>query len=319
MKAFTQAFLILITCASFAPGQGLLNRQDDKIPAQVDLIYERGLTYLAERQNDEGYWNDSAGSEPGVVGLCVASFLAHGEDPNNGPYAETIRKGIDYIISKQNTANGYIGSSMYNHAFATKALAESYGVIKHPKLAESLKQAVDLILSAQKRNRFGAWRYTPESRDADTTVTGCQIVSLFAARNAGMDVPDEAIKKGLAYLSSCRGNDGSYGYTSSAGGKPTLTAIGSLCLSLAKDKDSKGYQASMAYLEKNLDFRDRYYPYYYEYYMSQALFHGDEEIWGDWNERNIRYLGTIQSPDGSFPGSQGPAFSTCRGAAISRT
>ena len=205
---------------------------------------------------------------------------------------------------------------MYNHAFATKALAESYGVITHPKLAESLQQAVDLILSAQKRNRFGAWRYTPESRDADTTVTGCQIVSLFAARNAGISVPDEAIKKGLAYLSSCRGNDGSYGYTSSAGGKPTLTAIGSLCLSLAKEKDSKGYKASLAYLEKNLDFRDRYYPYYYEYYMSQALFHADEEIWRDWNGRNIRYFGTIQAADGSFPGSQGPAFSTA-GALLS--
>ena len=311
--------IFLLTCiATFAnaDAQGLLNRQDDKIPAQVELIYERGLRYLAERQNDEGAWNDGTGSEPGVVGLCVAAFLAHGEDPKNGPYAENIRKGIDYIISKQSPLNGFIGTSMYNHAFATKALAESYGVVEHPKLASSLKQAIELILSAQKRNRFGGWRYTPESRDADTTVTGCQIVSLFAARNAGMSVPDEAIKKGLSYLSSCRGSDGSYGYTSSAGGKPTLTAIGSLCLSLAKEDDSKGYKASLEYLKKNLDYRDRYYPYYYEYYMSQALFHADEETWTEWNGRNIRYLGTIQSPDGSFPGNQGPAFSTA-GALLS--
>ena len=311
-------FFILTGIATLAAAnaQGLLNRQDDTIPAQVELIYERGLRYLAERQTEEGAWSDGTGSEPGVVGLCVAAFLAHGEDPKNGPYAENIRKGIDYIISKQSSVNGYIGSSMYNHAFATKALAESYGVVDHPKLAESLKQAIELILSAQKRNRFGGWRYTPESRDADTTVTGCQIVSLFAARNAGMTVPDEAIKKGLSYLSSCRGSDGGYGYTSSAGGKPTLTAIGSLCLSLAKEKDSKGYKASLAYLKKNLDYRDRYYPYYYEYYMSQALFHADEETWNEWNTRNIRYLGTIQSPGGSFPGNQGPAFSTA-GALLS--
>ena len=101
MRTRSRIFLILTACVSLAPGQGLLNRQDDTIPAQVDLIYERGLTYLAERQNDEGSWNDSAGSEPGVVGLCVAAFLAHGEDPNNGPYAETIRKSLDYIISQQ--------------------------------------------------------------------------------------------------------------------------------------------------------------------------------------------------------------------------
>ena len=148
-------FFILTGIATLAAAnaQGLLNRHDDTIPAQVELIYERGLRYLAERQTEEGAWSDGTGSEPGVVGLCVAAFLAHGEDPKNGPYAENIRKGIDYIISKQSSVNGYIGSSMYNHAFATKALAESYGVVDHPKLAESLKQAIELILSAQKRNR----------------------------------------------------------------------------------------------------------------------------------------------------------------------
>ncbi|MEO8615235.1 MAG: prenyltransferase/squalene oxidase repeat-containing protein, partial [Luteolibacter sp.] len=236
--------------------------------------------------------------------------------PNNGPYAKTIRSGIDYILTQQNSTNGYIGSSMYNHAFATKALAESYGVVDNPKIAPALKHAVELILSSQKKNRFGAWRYTPDSRDADTTVTGCQMVTLFAARNAGIGVPDEAIKKGLSFLASCRSSDGSYGYTSSSGGKATLTAVGTLCLSLAKETDSKAYQTSLAYLKKNLDYRDRYYPYYYEYYMSQALFHADEATWKEWTARNIRYLSTIQSSDGSFPGNQGASFNTA-GALLS--
>ena len=302
--------LVGLALCSSAWAQDLPGRPDDSIPAQAELIYQRGLQYLAKTQGDKGAWNDSAGSEPGVVGLCTASFLAHGEDPNNGPYSKNIRLGIDYILSQQNDKNGYIGTSMYNHAFATKALAESYGVLDNPKIAPALKKAVELIVSSQKKNRFGAWRYTPESRDADTTVTGSQMVTLFAARNAGIAVPDEAIKKGLAYLATCRGQDGDYGYTSSSGGKPTLTAIGSLCLSLAKERDSKGYQASLAYLKKNLDFRDRYYPFYFEYYMSQALFHADEAVWKEWNVRNIRYLSTIQASDGSFPGNQGTSFNT---------
>lgn len=309
---------MLMGSLAAARAQGILDRRDDRIPAQVDLIYGRGLTYLSKSQNADGAWNDVSGDEPGVVGLCVASFLAHGTNPNNGEYAQTIKRGINYIISKQNKLkdNGYIGTSMYNHAFATKALAESYGVVDNPKIGEALKKAVDLILSSQKRNPTGAWRYTPDSRDADTTVTGSQIVALFAARNAGFPVPDEAIKKGLAYLASCRGSDGSYGYTSSSGGRPTLTAIGSLCLSLNKEKDFKGYKASLEFLKKNLDFRDRTYPYYYEYYMSQALFHADDATWKEWNDRNIRYMGTIQSTDGSFPGNQGQAFSTA-GALLS--
>lgn len=299
-----------------AHGQNLPGRPDDSIPAQAELIYERGLQYLAKSQNDKGCWSDSVGSEPGVVGLCIASFLAHGEDPNNGPYAKHIKLGIDYILSQQEEKNGYIGSSMYNHAFATKALAESYGIVDNPKIAPALKKAVELIVSSQKRNRFGGWRYTPESRDADTTVTGCQLVTLFAARNAGLAVPDNTIRKGLDYLALMRDKNGSYGYTSSSGGKPTLTAIGSLCLSLAKEKDSAGYQASLNYLKNSLDYRDRYYPFYFEYYMSQALFHADEATWKEWNARNIRYLGTIQSPDGSFPGNQGLSFNTA-GALLS--
>ncbi len=312
--------LRLISCvlltATGAQAQDPLTRPDDTIPAQADLIYERGLQYLARTQNDKGSWNDSVGAEPGVVGLAVAAFLAHGEDPNYGPYSKNIRNGIDYILSQQSDKNGYIGSSMYNHAFATKALAEAYGVIDHPKIAPALQHAVDLILSSQKKNRFGAWRYSPDSRDADTTVTGCQLVTLFAARNAGIHVPDDAVKKALAYLATCRGGDGSYGYTSSSGGKPTLTAVGSLCLSLAKETDSKGYQASLAFLKKNMDYRDRYYPFYYEYYMSQALFHADEALWKEWNAKNIRYMATIQSPEGSFPGNQGTSFNTA-GALLS--
>lgn len=310
---FASAFL---SVASSAFAQDVLGRPDDTIPAQAELIYTRGLQYLAKAQTEKGTWNDSVGSEPGVVGLCVASFLAHGEDPNNGPYAKTIRQGIDYILSQQNEKNGYIGNSMYNHAFAAKALAESYGVLDNPKIAPALKKAVELIISSQKRNISGGWRYTPDSRDADTTVTGCQMVTLYAARNAGIGVPDEVLKKGLAYLATNRGRDGDYGYTSASGGKPTLTAIGLLCLSLAKERESKGYQASLAYLKKNIDYRDRYYPYYYEYYMSQALFHADEPTWREWNARNIRYMATIQATDGSFPGNQGASFSTA-GALLS--
>lgn len=313
MKA---SLLFLILASLSLSAQDLPRRTDDPIPPQIESMYERGLAYLAKTQNDQGCWDDNMGSEPGVVGLCIVAFLAHGEDPNHGPHARQISKGIDYLLSQQNTANGYIGNSMYNHGFATLALAEAYGGVDHPRLAGALKKAVDLILSAQKRNRSDGWRYTPDSSDADTTVSGCQIVALFAARNAGLPVPDESLKKGLAYLARCRGGDGGYGYTSAGGPKPTLTAIGVLCLALAKEKDGKGFQASVDYLRKQLSYRDRHYPYYFEYYMSQALFHADPEAWNDWNARNIRYLSTIQARDGSWPGNKGESFNTA-GALLS--
>ena len=301
---------LFVSLASPSAAQDLLNRKDDLIPAQAELIYGKGMKFLAESQTEDGNWSDGTGSDPGVVGLCVMAFLAHGEDPVNGTYAGNIRKGIEYIISQQNEETGYIGNSMYNHAFATVALAESYGMIDNPKIAPALQKAIKLILSAQQRNRLGGWRYTPDSTDADTTVTGCQVVALFAARNAGIEVPEKAMLKALAYLNHNRSPNGSYGYTSGAGGKPTLTAIGVLCFSLAKEKDTKGYKNSVKYLKDHLDFRDRNYPYYFEYYMSQALFHADEKTWDEWNLRNLRYMSTIQNSDGSFPGNHGTAFCT---------
>lgn len=298
------------------PAQDLFQRRVDVIPAQAELVYEKGMKFLADTQTEQGNWSDGSGNDPGVVGLCVMAFLAHGEDPVNGPYSKHIRRGIDFIIEAQNHTNGYIGNSMYNHAFATTALAEAYGMVPNPKIAPALEKAVKLILSAQERNRLGGWRYTPDSRDADTTVTGCQLVALFAARNAGIEVPDKAMRKALSYMNNNRTAEGSYGYTSSSGGKPTLTAIGVMCFALAKQKDTKQFEASVNYLKKNLDYRDRHYPYYFEYYMSQALFHADETAWNEWNQKNIRYMATIQNSDGSFPGNHGTAFSTA-GALLS--
>lgn len=313
----TRALFITAVLLAAAPAQDLPRRPDDPIPAQVEAMYERGLAWLARNQAEDGSWNDSSmGTEPGVVGLAVIAFLAHGEDPNNGPYAPNIRHGIGYLLEQQRETNGYIGTSMYNHGFATLALAEAYGMVEDPRIAPALQKCVDLILSAQKRNPAGAWRYSPDSRDADTTVTGCQLVALLGARNAGIGIPDEAIRKGLAFLSRCRDEDGSYGYTSPGGGKPTLTAIGVTCLALAKDKQGKGFARSVGYLRDNLDYREQNYPYYYEYYMSQALFHADDNAWNEWNLKNQRYLSVLQRPDGSWPGNKGEAFSTA-GALLS--
>lgn len=307
---------LLLPCLAFlavlpAKGQTVPRREADPIPAAVENIYTRGLRHLSESQNAEGSWSDGQGSEPGVVGLAIMAFLAHGEDPNHGPYAENIQKGITYILGKQKEANGYIGDSMYTHGFATLALAECYGMYRDDRIAPALKKAVELILSAQKRNGKGAWRYRPESTDADSTVAGCQIIALFAARNAGIPVPDTAFEKGLKYMATCRGTAGGYGYTSSmGGGRPTLTAIGLLTQALAKQHDTRTFKASTKYLSKRLNYRDRHYAYYFEYYMSQALFHADEKLWDEWNAKNIRYMSTIQARNGSFPGNNGPTFST---------
>jgi squalene cyclase len=292
-----------------AAGQELFSERSDMAGAEVDRIYVKGLQYLGKTQVADGSWGDSSyGKEPAVVGLSVVSMLAHGDDPNFGPYSQPIRRGLDFILKQMNKKTGYIGRSMYNHGFSTLALAEAYGAVEDPQLGPALQQAVRLILSSQASNPSGAWRYSPESTDADTTVSGAQMVALFAARNAGIGVPEEAIQKGLKFFLSCQTPDGGFGYTSPSSPNSARTAIGCLVLALAKEKSSRSFKSAFAFLQKApADFS---YQQYFLYYGSQAFFHASPQAWQTWNRNNIKTLGASQNADGSWDGQFGQTFST---------
>ncbi len=286
------------------------DRLPDPVRPEVEALYRKGLNYLIGAQTPEGCWQDRYGRFPGVVGLTMMAILAHGEDPNHGPYHKHLKRALDFLLKKQNTETGYIGDSMYNHGFATVALAECYGSIDDDRLGPALKKATELILTAQSQNpRFG-WRYRPESKDADTTVSGAQMVALFAARNAGIGVPDDALDRGLAFFSSCQSPGGGFGYSSPGSPNVPRTAIGVLVFALAHQNDAPGLDQSFRYLTQDLDYRDQNYPFYYEYYMAQALFQVDPAMWKAWDERNVIYLTENQSEDGSWDGSNGPTFAT---------
>lgn len=298
--------LVLAGCVA---AQELFGRAEDVVPDEVDRIYARGLSFLQRQLLSGRMERDPYATQPGVVGLAVVAMLARGEDPNSGPYSAAIRRGLEMIYQNTNPANGYIGGSMYNHGFATLALAEAYGAVDDPRLGPTLRRAVDLILQSQARNPRGAWRYSPESTDADTTVSGAQLVALLAARNAGLAVPDEAIRKGLQFFTQCRTPEGGIGYTDARGPNNVRSAIGVLVFALAREKNSPTYQAALAFLAQD-PYREHGYPFYYHYYAAQALFHADLELWRAWNQRMVQYFGAAQNPDGSWDGAHGQMFST---------
>ncbi len=303
--------IVAVGCLSgrLAEAQELFTESVDLAAGEVDRIYVKGLAYLNRSQRENGTWPGSHyGEAPGVVGLAVVSMLAHGDDPNHGPFSKAIGRGLNYILESQNSKTGYIGNSMYNHGFATLALAEAYGAVEDKRLGPALTQAVRLITDSQSRNPLGAWRYSPESKDADTTISGAQMVALFAARNAGIGVPEEAIQKGLQFFRRCQTREGGYGYTSASGPNGPRTAIGTLVLALAKEKDSEAFRRAFAYLRQSP--RSSSYYHYFLYYASQAFFHADPKEWIRWNRENIVELRKSQNDDGSWDGQFGSAFCT---------
>lgn len=282
----------------------------EPVPPDVERMYKKGLDYLVKNQQPNGTWgSDYYSREPGVVGLAILALLAHGDDPNYGPYATTVKRAIDYILKQQNSNTGMIGSSMYNHGFAALALAEVYGAVNDPKIGPALEKAVKLLLSSQARNPFNAWRYSPSGRDADTTAAGACMVALFAARNAGIGVPQSALDKGMEYYKRCQSTDGGFGYTSPGGSNTPRTAIGTLVYALGKKKKSRVWKDALAYLKGRGYDSDHYY-YYYVYYMPQALFQSDIEQWKKWNKINIKALSSRQASNGAWSGSHGVVFST---------
>ena len=298
------------------------------VPKDVEQIYERGLEWLATNQQKDGSWS-GGDNGPGITGMCIMAFIASGEDPNFGPYAENIRRAVRHMISGQTESTGFYGgqmghSSMYHHGFAMLGMSEVYGVLDEDTLwdastkpdarrsiGKSLEMAVRASVTSQKNNQFNAWRYGPEATDADTSVSGAVLMGLLAARNAGVKVPDEAVDKALEYFKSMTTNRGEVGYSGiGGGGSANLKAIAALVYSIGKRKDWKEFQGVLKAITVNLEHSEYSYPEYFRYYTAQALFQGDFESWNKWNLKTARELKDLQDDDGSFQSQHGPAYGT---------
>jgi hypothetical protein len=180
-------------------------------------------------------------------------------------------------------------------------------------IGQALELAVREAVTSQKKNSFGGWRYSPDSNDADTSVSGSVLVGLLAARNAGIEVPDDIIDRAVAYYQSMTAPSGQIAYSGGIGGFDESLArisIGTLVYSLAKRKDLPQYKAAIGYLTQRLEQPANNYPEYTRYYEAQALFQGDVVAWEKWNRQVVRELKQAQKNDGSFDGQFGKVFST---------
>lgn len=287
-------------------------------------MYDKGLQHLAKTQAADGSWTGGQ-TGPGTTGLALMVLLASGEDPNFGLYSSHVRKALRSIISQQDASTGFLGNSMYHHGFGMLALAEAYGAVddrslwpsnqseKNRSIGSALELAVRAAITSQKKNSVGAWRYSPDSTDADTSVSGSVLVGLLAARNAGIEVPDASIDKAIEFYKSVTSTSGQVAYASGLGGFDESLArisIGTLVYAIARRKDLPQYKATLSYLTNRLEATPSQWPEYTRYYEAQALFQGDVEAWEKWNKLLVRQLKQSQRPDGSFTSDFGPAVGT---------
>ena len=138
-------------------------------------------------------------------------------------------------------------------------------------------------------------------------------MGLLAARNAGIEIPDDAIDRAVAYFKSMTSTGGQVGYSGGIGGmgeSHARSSIACLIYSIARRKDMTEFKATINYLSGSLEQGGGSYPEYTRYYQAQALFQGDVVAWEKWNKLLVRQLKQQQLADGSIPGQFGPALGT---------
>ena len=183
----------------------------------TDEAIKNGLAWLARTQNADGsFGSGTYRGNIAVTSVAGLAFMASGSSPGRGPYGAQIDKALVYVM--ENTSpSGFIAvvsasthGPMYSHGFGTLFLAEAYGMTHRPEIREKLQKAVRLIIDSQ--NNEGGWRYQPVKRDADISVTICQINALRAARNAGLYVPKDTVDACIRYVKQSQNRDGGFRY-----------------------------------------------------------------------------------------------------------
>jgi hypothetical protein len=321
--------LLLFTCLALSiPAAAQKNPFDVEAKEYLgtprsEAAVQRGLEFLAARQQSDGHWNSGPyNADVAVSGLCTLAFLSAGHQPGRGKYGAMLTRAVDWLADTVQR-NGLIahggsaGPPMYGHGFATLVLAELYGMTKRADLRPKLESAIALIVATQ--NNEGGWRYQPQVADADISVTAVQVVALRAAHNAGIKVPPETVKKAVAYIKRCANNpDGGFSYqTNNRGSGPARTGAGITCLYLCGEGNSPEVRNGLRYIAEHpidqYEWAYRQHYMYCLYYCTQAMYQTGGEAWKKWfvniRERLIR----SQAADGSWNDSPGQEYATAMG------
>lgn len=265
--------------------------------------------WLASRQGPDGAFglDRGFGRNVGVVALAGIAWLSSGSLPGRGPFGVALQKTLAYLLNCSRS-NGFINAPesqshgpMYEHGFATMFLAEVYGTTQQADLREKLDKAVRLIIACQ--NSEGGWRYENVPKEADISVTVCQIMALRAARNCGLFVPKETVDRCIDYVKRCQNDDGGFRYQLIQRSRSEFarSAAGLVALYSSGVYDGPEIESALRYLERHRPggYVDQHF-YYGHYYAVQAMYQAGGDHWLDWYPRIRDQLLREQLRDGSW-------------------
>ncbi len=293
-----------------------------EITPQLRLSVERGLQYLARRQDPRtGSIENGEGYRVAVDSLAGLAFLASGQAGKGGKYSATVRGLAQSVLSCQSEI-GYFQdrkSRMYGHGFATLFLAELYGMTEEmdERVRSGLKRAVRVIEMSQSPQ--GGWDYLPAPSflgsfegggrsGSDSSITVCQTMALRAARGLGIQVDPQVVARARKYIRDAQNEDGGFSYRldipfgfGRESKFPRSAAGVCILINLATPEEygSKELQKGFQYLLRHYRERDQF-EFYGAYYCAQAMFQAGGKYWEEYFAYLKDQLLRNQKEDGSW-------------------
>jgi Prenyltransferase and squalene oxidase repeat len=303
--------LLLITLLLVSPA-----RADEKVKIDdaAKKTIDKALAYLKVEQKPNGSWGGSY--QVAVTSYVLLAYMSNGHVPNQGFFGPEVAKGIRFLLSQFDdqaqlrNANG--NQYMYSFGMATLALSQAFGMTADEEVKKVLTKAVAVIVKTQ--NPEGGWRYEPAPTGADISVTIMQVMALRGAKDSGLNVPDDTMKRAVAYINKCYDTaTGGYRYQPySAGPGYARTAAGVCVLQLCGQYEAKQIARAVDWLEETKDDGNHYW--YGHYYASHAMHQIGGKKWEEYYARMKAVLSRLQQPSGqisnNLESSVGPQYST---------
>ena len=324
---------------------------------QLVTAVDRGLVALKDQQLKDGSFEAPTHGQAAITALAIMAYLSRGHMPGEGPYGELLEKAINYVLSQQKKSGLFshmeietaklnvipdreddefenMAAQSYSHAICMLMLGEIYGLTAEKEsfrvrnsIEKGLKFSIQLWdIRPPPVEDDGGFRYTrpwEDRAEGDVSITGWHAASLRSIRNAGFDVPQAVMDRIAAYIVRNQNTDGGFAYIANSPSTQTMTAAGTLCLTMAGKHGSSETLRAATYLSRfrisnPAAFRDgsgRSWPYYGCYYQTQASIQLGGQLWVTCMGQVAQYLLTNQAANGLWPpnGSDsmyGPSYST---------
>ncbi|HEY7313144.1 MAG TPA: prenyltransferase/squalene oxidase repeat-containing protein [Gemmataceae bacterium] len=349
MRSQSPRYVLVLTALALAALTAPLARAEEMSAEQRKAV-QKGLDWLVKNQHRDGHWEAAGGQYPvTMTGISGMAMLMEGSTLHEGKYKDNIRRAVDWLMA-HSMPNGMLGNPnipgeagryMYGHGFATLFLSSVVGEEeegdRRRRLVDILERACKFSHAAQ-TNR-GGWGYISAKEGGnfdEGSVTITQVQALRAARNAGIIVPQDAIKMAQKYLHDSTSASGGVIYSLGQGGgggagSPALTAAAISCGFSFGDYNSPLIKKWFKFCQQHLHVgvgagRFGHHDEYTQYYFAQAVYilgengytrlfpdakASDRLTWSGYKKDNFQSIIQSQASDGSWSGGMvGPNFIT---------